>query len=201
MAKKRGGLAGLYDRNKGVLQMLAPTVAGAFGGPLAGAAVGAAMRGLDRPGQRGIGLDVGQAIRGGAEGYGMGSLGQSARAGIGKMLAPGLPSVSAPSSIPMTNTMLPGRAAGAAGAAGGGGGGAGNFATRALDFATKYEKPLGMAAKGIMSQLPDPQEMRQQDFAERQYEDEQERRRRIAELLMPMYQQMMAGRQMPQGMG
>ena len=75
----------------------------------------------------------------------------------------------------------------------------GRKATAALDFANKYEKPLGMAAKGIMSQLPDPQEMREQDFAERQYEDEQERRRRVAQLLMPMYQQIMAGRQ--QGMG
>ena len=90
MARKRGGAAGLWDRNKGWLKSVVPAALGAIPGvgvPLAIGA-GAAMRGLDRPGKRGIGLDVGQAVRGGLEGYGMGKLGQGARAGIGKMLAP-----------------------------------------------------------------------------------------------------------------
>lgn len=82
MAKKRGGLAGLYDRNKGIIQAAAPVVAGAFGGPMAGAAVGAAMRGLDRPGKRGIGLDPFEAVKGGLSGYGAGALGQAGRKGI-----------------------------------------------------------------------------------------------------------------------
>lgn len=90
MARKRGGLAGLYDRNKGVIRMLAPAVVGAIPGlgPLAAAGLGAAMRGLDREGKRGIGFDVKQGIRGGLEGYGMGKLGKGARMGITKMFAP-----------------------------------------------------------------------------------------------------------------
>lgn len=78
MAKKRGGLAGIYDRNKGLVRTAAILGATALGGPAAGAAAGAAIRGLDREGQRGIGFDVGQGIRGGIEGYTVGKLGQSA---------------------------------------------------------------------------------------------------------------------------
>ena len=75
MAKKRGGLAGLYDRNKGIIQTAAPIAAGMFGGPLAGAAVGAAIRGLDREGKSGIGFDAKQGLAGGVSGYGGGSMG------------------------------------------------------------------------------------------------------------------------------
>lgn len=87
MARKRGGLAGLYDRNKGVFQTAAPILAGAIGGPMAGAAVGAAMRGFDRPGKSGVGFDVGQGIQGGLSGYGAGALGQSARGALQGRLA------------------------------------------------------------------------------------------------------------------
>ena len=87
MARKRGGLAGLYDRNKGVLQALAPMAAGAIGGPLAGAAVGAAMRGLDRPGQSGIGFDLVEGLKGGASGYMAGQTGQALKGGIKNLLA------------------------------------------------------------------------------------------------------------------
>jgi hypothetical protein len=79
MARKRGGLAGFYDRNKGAIQAVAPFVAGAVGGPLAGAAIGAAMRGLDREGKGGIGFDFGQGIQGGISGYGAGALGAGAK--------------------------------------------------------------------------------------------------------------------------
>lgn len=81
MAKKRGGLAGVWDRNKGVIKTVAPIAAGFIPGvgPLAGAALGAAMRGLDRPGKGGIGLDIGGAVRGGLEGYGGAKLGQAAK--------------------------------------------------------------------------------------------------------------------------
>jgi hypothetical protein len=88
MARKRGGLAGIWDRNKGVIRTAATGLAGAFGSPLAAAALGAAMRGLDRPGKGGIGLDIGEAARGGLEGYGMGKLGQSARGGLQGLFAP-----------------------------------------------------------------------------------------------------------------
>lgn len=78
--RKRGGLAGIWDRNKNVLR---PVVSGALGlvNPALGAAAGAAMRGLDRPGKGGIGLDVGQAVRGGLEGYGAGAAASALKGG------------------------------------------------------------------------------------------------------------------------
>ena len=89
MARKRGGLAGLWDRNKGAIKAIAPIAAGAFGGPMAGAAVGAAMRGLDRPGKSGIGFDISEGIQGGLEGYGQGSLGKSISGGMKGLFTPG----------------------------------------------------------------------------------------------------------------
>jgi hypothetical protein len=72
MARKRGGLAGLYDRNKGAIRTGATIGASLLGGPMAGAATGAAFRGLDREGKRGIGFDIGQGALGGIEGYALG---------------------------------------------------------------------------------------------------------------------------------
>jgi hypothetical protein len=88
MARKRGGLAGLYDRNKGLIRTASTIGASLLGGPAAGAAVGAAFRGFDRPGRSGIGFDVGQGLRGGLEGYGVGKLTQAGQAGLGKLFAP-----------------------------------------------------------------------------------------------------------------
>lgn len=90
MARKRGGLAGIWDRNKGVIKTLAPIALGAIPGvgvPLA-AAAGAAMGGLDRPGKGGIGLDVGGAIKGGISGYAGGKTGKAISSGIKGLLAP-----------------------------------------------------------------------------------------------------------------
>ena len=88
MARKRGGLAGLYDRNKGLIRTASTIGASLLGGPAAGAAVGAAFRGFDRPGQSGIGFDVGQGLRGAAEGYTTGKLTQAGQAGLSKLFAP-----------------------------------------------------------------------------------------------------------------
>ena len=87
MARKRGGIAGFYDRNKKVIIPAATGLAGLFGTPALGAAVGAAFGGLDRPGKSGIGLDVMGAAKGGLSGYAAGSAGQSLgkMAGIGKI--------------------------------------------------------------------------------------------------------------------
>lgn len=77
MAKKRGGLAGIWDRNKKIIKPVATGLAGLIGTPALGAAVGAAMGGLDRPGKSGIGLDVGGALKGGVSGYAAGKLGDA----------------------------------------------------------------------------------------------------------------------------
>ena len=90
MARKRGGIAGFYDRNKGKIRTLASMGAGAIGGPLAGAAVGAAFRGLDREGKSGIGFDPFAALPGAVEGYMAGQTGESIKGGIKRLLAPKL---------------------------------------------------------------------------------------------------------------
>lgn len=116
MARKRGGLAGMYDRNKGWLRYVAPAVVGAIPGlgPLAAAGLGAAMGG-DTEGKGYFkGFNTRGAIRGGLEGYSMGNLGKSAKEGakkgISKLLAPkadaALPSLPE-RTFGVTNTMLP----------------------------------------------------------------------------------------------
>lgn len=78
MGRKRGGLAGLWDRSKGVIKPVATGLAGFFGTPALGAAVGAAMGGLDREGKSGIGFDAKGGLQGAASGYAMGGLGNMA---------------------------------------------------------------------------------------------------------------------------
>jgi len=91
MARKRGGLAGIWDRNKNIITPVATGLAGAFGSPIAAAALGAAMRGLDRPGKAGIGIDPFAAMKGGVEGYAAGKLGKSAKKGVASFFAPKMP--------------------------------------------------------------------------------------------------------------
>lgn len=235
MARKRGGAAGLWDRNKGWLKSVVPAALGAIPGvgvPLAVGA-GAAMRGLDRPGKRGIGLDVGQAVRGGLEGYGMGKLGQGARAGIGKMLAPkaatGItPGLSNAEVARQLNPMLSGAPRAATGTAGGGSlaqmvapsvaasaapsaapaqAGGGNALTKTLDFATKYEKPLGMLVEGVAGGVPSAEvetARARNVLDERRFEEElrlqklkEERQALLAELLMPILSSRLNERRAP----
>lgn len=75
----RGGLAGVYDRNKDVI---IPVAAGALGlltgGVATPALAAAAARGLDREGKGGFGFDLGNAAGGAMEGLAAGSLGKFA---------------------------------------------------------------------------------------------------------------------------
>jgi hypothetical protein len=87
MARKRGGLAGIYDRNKKVIKTLAPIAAGFIPGvgPLIGAGIGAAMGG-DREGKGYFkGFNTKGAALGGLSGYGGAKLGQAAKGGLAKM--------------------------------------------------------------------------------------------------------------------
>jgi hypothetical protein len=87
MARKRGGLAGIYDRNKKVIKTLAPIAAGFIPGvgPLIGAGIGAAMGG-DREGKGYFkGFNTKGAALGGLSGYGGAKLGQAAKGKLSGM--------------------------------------------------------------------------------------------------------------------
>jgi hypothetical protein len=108
MARKRGGLAGLYDRNKGIIKTVAPIAAGFIPGvgPLVGAALGAALGG-DREGKGYFGgFDVGGAVQGGLSGYGGAKLGQAAKGGLAKMFTGGVPGQSA-LKLPSATSVMP----------------------------------------------------------------------------------------------
>lgn len=79
MAKKRGGIAGFYDKFKTPLRYGATIGATLLGGPGAGALTNAAFKGFDRPGRRGIGIDPTQAALGAVEGYGIGKSAMAAK--------------------------------------------------------------------------------------------------------------------------
>ena len=91
MARKRGGLAGLWDRNKNVIKPIATGLVGMIPGigiPLA-SGLGAAMGGLDRPGKSGVGFDAGAGLKGGLQGAAMGAVGAGAKAGLSSLLGGG----------------------------------------------------------------------------------------------------------------
>jgi len=84
--KKRGGVAGTYDRNKELVQAALPVLAGMFlpgSSMLTGALAGGLGRGLDREGKGGIGLDLGQAAKGAMTGAALGQLGGAAGSKLG----------------------------------------------------------------------------------------------------------------------
>jgi hypothetical protein len=214
--KTRGGLAEVYDRNKGVIQAALPALAGMLvpgAGALAGAITGGLARGLDRPGQGGIKPDWGQAARGAATGAALGGLGGTARGKLGEMLggrtasagalkpmvAPTGPSVG-PAATPMGSvgsTTTPATAPAIAPVAA-----AAptvpaespkpGMLSRLLTTAQKPEV-LAPLVGGVADVLGSAQDRavkeRQVKLEEEQLRMEQERKARMAELLMPLFQQ------------
>jgi hypothetical protein len=211
MAKKRGGIAGFYDRNKGIIQKAVPAALSFIPGagiPLA-AGAGALMRGLDRPGQRGIGFNAFEGLKGGVEGALVGAGTQGVRAMLtgGGPLAGMVPKVgggmggggSAAETaarqlgMPLSDIANAGKMAGT---------GSGMGFTQAL----LQPQVLSGAVQGGLSMLPDAKSaameeqtklgqgqlaLQQAQFEEekRRAQMEEERRRKIAELLMPYVQQ------------
>jgi hypothetical protein len=228
MARKRGGLAGIWDRNKKVIKPIAEIGASLLGGPMASAGIGALMEGLDRPGKSGISFDAGAGLRGGIQGYGVGQGTQLVKGGAKALMsqmgtgaaAPAAPSLAsagelpaAPSQVSLaskypTPSFSPSSAsmgASPVSSASSGGGSSlmskiGRGVSTGMDWAEKHPMATQGIAKGISSMLPNQETaalaeknrltQRQLDLEERQYTDEQERRKRIAQLLLPMYQQM-----------
>lgn len=220
MARKRGGLAGVWDRNKGAIKAIAPAALSFVPGvgiPLA-AAAGAAMGGFDRPGKSGIGFDPFAGMKEGVKAGAIAAGTQGARAmltgggqfGSGSGLLNQAPKIN-PVNLSRTAMQAPGMAGQAMGAANAASA-AGNAAnaTQSLGRVGSLLKGvrdnkdlIGMGAKGLMSQMPNQRdeanlmeaETGRMRFEEeqRQMQIEQERKRRIAELLMPMARQNFPG--------
>jgi hypothetical protein len=166
MARKRGGLAGIYDRNKTLIKTVAPIAAGFIPGvgPLVGAALGAALGG-DKEGKGYFsGFDVGGAVKGGLSGYGGAKLGQAAKGGLGQLFTGGASPIDkltgAPKLGALTQTtsgaapVLPG--AGAAGAAGGVGGAAAGSAGSAAGSAGSVYGNIPAPQMGVMPKIASP---------------------------------------------
>jgi hypothetical protein len=212
--KTRGGLAGVYDRNKGLVQAALPTLAGILvpgAGALAGGVVGGLAKGLDRPGQGGIGLDLKQAGRGALAGAGLGQVGSYARTGLQNLMAPKadtLRPMTAPTgpsvgsvqtgmgtagatTTPAAAAPVTGAAAGAA--AGGGTSEAKPNALSSLFNALKKPEVLAPAAGAVADVFGSMQDRATKEaqvrLEEQQMRMENERRARLAELLMPLFQQ------------
>jgi len=182
--RKRGGVARGWDVGKSWLRPAASAVAGALGGPAAATTIGALLRGVDRPGKSGVGLDLGQAARGAAEGYAAGSLGATARGAMSPGMAPGT------ATIPATRTegamtalkqyFSPGAQALASGA------------QKLYQFA---KDDPAVAAQALKSGLDYYSAAQAQQFEQEQAalqdqlrEEERARRNRLAQLLAPALQ-------------
>ena len=202
--RKRGGIAGLYDRNKGVIQAALPTLAGFLvpgSSVLAGALTGGLARGLDRPGKRGIGLDLGQAAGGALVGAGLGKLGGGFRgapaAPAPAAPAPGMPAGPAPGQVmatPNYGAQIGTEMAAAAPAA------PVTAATTAapttiqkLLAAVQKPEVLAPLAGGVADVIGSAQDRAVQErriqLEEEQMRQERERQERLAQLLMPLFQQ------------
>lgn len=238
MARKRGGVAGFYDRNKGWLKKAVPAGLSFIPGvgiPLA-AAAGAAF-GADKEGRSFFNLsNIPGALRGAVEGYGIGKGTQAVAGGVKGLLAPKAPDISGAMSrasgmIGQANQQIAanpafgGMTAGA-GAGAGGYGGVGSMPGIGFGLggempspvvpppttpppatnppmrwrdAMKQPQVLASGVQGLLGMLPDAKSaamdaqtrLAQQQFDEekRRFQMEEERKRRIAELLMPYMQQ------------
>ena len=220
-ARKRGGLAGFYDKNKGLIKTLAPIALGAIPGigmPLAVAA-GAAM-GADKEGKGYFkNFDVGGALKGGVAGYGQGATGAGIKglltgaAKSGVSATEGARQALSDYNRPVSKIFSPG------------GGAAGSAGTtpplgptpdptklqRLGKAATEYKDLIAAGGKGLQTVFSnddageaaymnaETNRMRLEE-EKNQVKTEEERRRRIAELLMPMFTQMQQSRQ-PYGYG
>lgn len=159
-AKKRGGYAGIYDRNKKLVSAAGTGIGFLLGGPAGAAAVRGGIAGLDRPGQSGIGFDVKRGLKGGLEGYGAGSVAALGQAGLANLLGKGaagaIPAL--PASAPMVSTPLPssvvGMGAGVPAAAGAAGAGAAGAVTgAATGVATGAANVAGAAPTTMLGRL------------------------------------------------
>jgi hypothetical protein len=191
---KRGGAAGVWDRNKGPIGSIAGGLAASFI-PGAGALLLPALGG----------------IAGGAAARGKFDTSNILGDSLGGVSGGGIPKAAGA----LRGAFVPGGAAGGAGAAGSAGASAAsampldqvanasmvakpmNPAMRALSGAGSFlqKNPevagLGLQAAGQMGAANATRDLQRQQLGmeQRQYDDERERKRRIGELLLPLWQQ------------
>jgi len=174
----------VWDRNKRPITTAAELTAGYFLGPKAATATGALIRGLDRPGRRGVGFDVGQAARGAMEGYLTGGVGAAARGAVSPGMSAG------------TATIPAGRVEGAGQALKSyfmpGVTGAVQAGQSAVEFAKKNPAIVAQALQsgvaGYSAAQQAEMERQQMDIEEQLREEERARKRRLAQLLAPALQ-------------
>lgn len=214
--RKRGGLAGIWDRNKKIIKPLAAGAAGLLpGGAFVAPLLGAAMGGFDREGKGGVGFDLGQ----GAMGAATGALAGSGARGLKNLLMPGsmagagsagiAPGATAGSVDPATGSMaanmmggqapgatplpgmMPAGPAPAASVGATGGGRVMDGLSKVLGFAKDNPAAVGSALQGAGSVLGARMEqdaVRERLEFDRDREMEERRRRAfMAQLLIPMY--------------
>lgn len=205
---KRGGLSGVWDRNKGVIGSVAGGLVSAFipglgavlGPALGGIAGGSLARGkFDTSNILGdtLGGFGGASIPGVAGAIKGAFVPKAAQAGGAAMsAAPGTGALGqAGAQMANAAQMLPNVAnanATLGGAAGGAVRGLGGMARSALGYIRENPQVAGLALEGVTDTMNQNanRRLRQQeiDLQRDAMEDEQERRRRIAELLAPVYQ-------------
>ncbi len=183
--RRRGGVARGWDVGKSWIRPAAQLTAGFFGGPAAASAVGAAMRGLDRPGKSGIGFDVGQGARGAMEGYLTGGLGAAARGAM-------TPATIATDAGLATGTRLQGAGQALKSYFQPGMQTAGNLASSAYELAKKSPAATAQFLQAGVSGYQAAQQAQlaaEEAALERMLREEEEaRRRRLAQLFAPALQ-------------
>ena len=211
--RKRGGLAGILDRNK---QIIKPVVSGALGlvpgiGMGLAAGAGALMSGLDREGKGGIGFDAKQGVSGALQGaaaggaarFGKGLLGRGAQGAA--PLADGMQASATQAARvadPVRGGMVsigggggaaPSMGAGAAVPAGQTMGGRGLMRglNRVGQFVDKNATATGMGLQALSGILGSQSERR---LREREEAEERRRAQNLAMLVAPMYRGMSGNR-------
>ena len=199
MPRKRGGLAGLWDRNKHIIKPIASGAGFLAGGPWGSAAVSGLMGGFDRKGKRGVGFDLGQGVKQGAAGYlggrlaqGLGYQGGGGMKALGQMFRHPIKSTGSafrrmgeiPANARLSGIDLAGRAQ--------------DLGQRGLEMGKGVARwagsdpknllALGQTAMGGLNAYGTAQQnaMYNQQIAQRERESQQQQR--IRELLMPYFQ-------------
>lgn len=187
MARRRGGIAGFFDRNKSWLKPAAGVAGFLAGGPAGSAAVNGLWSGFDREGRRGVGFDVRRGVRGAATGAAAGVAGNALTGAGGQGLA-GLQRMFSQSGLRELgqNADFYGR-------------GAINMATRPVRGVARWAAAdpanllaLGQAAAGGVNAYGQAQENAALNRSMDMREDEFSERQRIRAMLMPYFQQYLA---------